>query len=149
MQLKLHEVGQELTRSTSKKDIQALAARQVQQQMDEGYVDPLQQLVVFTKLAAYCNEMVSQYRPHATRELAEQKSKGVLGAVVERGKSAGEWLLEDPYLTELEEEIKTVKEKSRKKEAKDRLHVTLSGEEVYISPARYVPGGESVKVKLQ
>lgn len=146
--LELIEVGRELSRSASKKEIQQIAARQVEQEMEAGYTDAVEELVTASRLVAYFTERVASLRPHATRQMQEDKSRTVLSAKVEKGNEAGKWTINDPYLSALEDEIKTVKEKARKKDRKDRLHITLSGEEVFIEPAQHLPGGETIKVTL-
>jgi hypothetical protein len=142
------EVGAELARSTSKRDIEALAVQVVEQQMGEGYTKAPEALVIAARLQTYLAARVKALRPHALNELSGQKAQGVLGSTVERGTEAGRWAFNDPYFFALENELEEVKAKMKKKEEKDRYHITLSGECVTLNHGHYTAGGETVKVKL-
>jgi hypothetical protein len=132
----------------SKKDIEALALSVVAQEIEEGFINPIEELVMSTKGVAYLAARTDALRAHALNEMKEMKEVGVLGAKVQKSTTPGRWAYDDEYLSRLKDEAKTVESKAQKKEKKDRLHITLEGEEIFIEPATKTEGGETVKVLL-
>ena len=65
----------------------------------------------------------------------------MIGSTTEKAKEAGRWEFNDPYPTELENEVAAVKEKAKLTEERLRTHVTLSGEITTITPAYKREGG--------
>lgn len=133
---------------TSKRDIEALALSVVAEEMEGGHMNPIEELVMASKGVAYLDARVSSLRPHALNEMREINETGALGAKVQKAKTPGRWSYSDNYLESLKAEIKEVEAKAQKKEKKDRLHITLDGEEIFIEPAVKSEGGETVKVLL-
>lgn len=133
---------------TSKRDIEALALSVVADQMEEGDINPIEELVMASKGMAYLDARVASLRPHALNEMREIKETGSLGAKVQKAKTPGRWTYADKYLESLKAEIKSIEAKAQKKDKKDRIHITLDGEEIFIEPAIKTEGGETVKVLL-
>ena len=132
----------------SKAEITLLAKDVVQQEMDEGFIKATEELVTATRLKTFFEGRVDALRSHALNEMREDKNSTVLGASLSKSIEGGKWEFEDQYLATLKEEIDTVKEKAKKKDPKDRIHLTLAGELITISQATKIDGKESVKVTL-
>jgi predicted nucleic acid-binding protein len=137
-----------ITGSVSKKKIESIAADHVKEQMEEGMLDPLKEIVSATKLSAYFAQRVSSLRPYALTAVSGSKEVAVLGAKVVESRDAGSWSFSDPYIDELEAELKIAKEKAKLDNQKDRMHITLAGEEITITKGVKKEGGENVKVML-
>lgn len=133
---------------TSKKGIEQLSTFRVAQEMQDGYIDPVTELVIATKLQAFFAARTSALRNHALTGMQEEKERGVLGSRVQKANEASRWEYTDPYLEELTTEVKTVQAKAQMKAEKDRVHITLAGEQIIITPAIKRQGGETVKVLL-
>ena len=137
-----------ITERATKKRIEEFAGQQVGEQWDTGFMDPVQEIVVATKLAAYFTARVSALRHFALLELKGEKRRSSLGASVEQTTNAGRWEHEDPYMEQLKEELKFVEEKAKHADPAQRSHVTLLGEVITIQRSRKIEGGENVKVLL-
>lgn len=140
---------QEITQKTTKKEIVTIAELKVSEMVEGGYANTIEELVTAIRVQTYAEAIVKALRPHAAKEMREDKETVVLGAKVSKQTESGRWQFDDDYINRLEEELKVVKEKSKNKEKKNRLHVTLEGEEVTISPALHVGGGDlTIKITL-
>jgi hypothetical protein len=147
--MEIEQQGTELVRNAlSKKQIESASVELVRTQMEDGYIDPVTELVMASKLSAFFAARVDALRPHALQELGSDKSRGALGAKVEKSSTPGRWNYADEYLEQLKGEVKIVEAKSQLADEKDRHHITLSGEAVILKRAGKTPGGETVKVSL-
>ena len=131
-----------------KKDIEAMAVRDVGILIEDGFSDAAAELIMAMRLETYFATRAKALRPYALAELREDRAKTVIGSTIEKAKEAGRWEFNDPYLTELENEVAAVKEKAKLTEERLRTHVTLAGEITTITPAYKREGGETVRVKL-
>lgn len=132
----------------NKKQIEAMAQQMVESEMEEGFADPIIELVSATKLAAFFAARVSALRSHALEELKGEKEMSALGSKVQKSVEPSRWEYEDSYLEELKNEIKLVQDKAQQSEERNRHHITLSGESIIIQRGIKKMGGETVKVIL-
>jgi hypothetical protein len=139
----------EITKGVSKKEIVAIAEHGVKEQVDSGYINPLQELITAMRIKTFAEAREKTLRPFALKEMREDKETVVLSAKVSKSKEAGRWQFDDPYINELEEELKIVKEKAKLQESRNRMHVTLNGEAITINPGVSYGGGEdAIRVTL-
>jgi hypothetical protein len=137
-----------LENANTKKEVEEASHRLVEKEVEEGFIDPLYEIVEASRLAAFYAQRVSSLRSFCLYAMKESKEELSNGAKILKSSTPGTWNYTEPYLDELKEEIKIVQEKCQKSSDKDRHHITLSGEVIDLERAVKTAGGESVKVML-
>lgn len=146
--MNLKEIFDLVTVAGSKKNIESAAARFAQDDIDTGRSSSPKQLVTSNRFLIFFTKLTEVYRKESLYDLRSKEDFTVLGATLSVVGSASKWEQNDPYIASLEAELAIVKDKAKLSEDKDRVHITLAGEEVFIKRAVKIPGGETVKIQL-
>lgn len=137
-----------LSSSSNKKNIQAWAKSYTESQIEEGFIDVGEQLVIGMRMQTLFEERVNVLRKAVLIKASDYNKETILGAKLELAGTGAKWEFDDPYITQLEEELKLAKEKAKLAGDKDRLHITLAGEQITLKKGTKIPGGETIKVTL-
>lgn len=137
-----------LNPSSNKKNIGIFAKSYTESQIEEGFIDVGEQLVIGTRILTFFEERINVLRKAVLIKAEQYKNTSQLGAKLELMATGGKWEFSDPYILSLEEELKVAKEKAKQVNAKDRVHITLAGEQITLTKGIKIPGGETIKVTL-